>query len=107
MRLAREIVALYCSEQAAQDAEESFVNTFQKKEEPTEWDKVAGMRGEKLSEVLMAAGVLKSKSEFRRLVEEGAVHLWPEGTISDPEATLQESLKLKIGKRRFVHLQAN
>lgn len=105
MRLAREIVALYHNQAAAKAAENAFIATFQKGEAPSEWEEVSGASGEKLAEVLTRAGVVKSKSDFRRLVAGGAIHLWPAGLISDPDQTLEKELKLKIGKKRFVRLK--
>lgn len=104
MKLAKEIVDLYCGGAAAQKAEENFVATFQKGEEPEKWEEVKAEKGEKLVEILLRAGMIKSKSEFRRLLDESALHLWPKGLITDPEQIFFGPLKLKIGKRRFVSI---
>ncbi len=105
MRLAREIVSLYHGTSAAEQAEQGFIKTFQKGEEPEQWENITGKKGEKLAEVLLRASAVESKSAWRRLVDEKAVHLWPEGELSDPDATLEQELKLKIGKKRFIQIK--
>lgn len=107
MRLAREIVGHYHNAEVATRAEEGFVNTFQKGEEPSKWEQVTGKRGERVAEILARVGVVKSKSDWRRLVEEGAVYLWPEGKIENPDQILERETKLKIGKKRFIQVRAN
>lgn len=104
MRLAREIVSLYHGATAARKAETEFVDIFQKGEEPEVWEMVVGKTGEKLSEILARAGVVKSKSDFHRLVSEGAVNLWPDKNLTDSNQIFTATLKLKIGKKRFVRI---
>ena len=72
MKLAKQIVAIYHGEDKAQKAEESFVNTFQKREIPEEMTELDG-RGKTLMDILIEAKILSSKGDFRRLIEEGAV----------------------------------
>lgn len=107
MRLAREIVAEYHGEDAASKAEEGFVRTFQKKEIPEEMPVVKAKKGGKLADVLLREKLVKSKSDFRRLVEEGAVTDLERGEkIEDPNFQIKEPLVLKIGKHRFVKIIA-
>lgn len=106
LRLAKEITAIYHGQDKADKAEESFLKIFQKKSVPEDMKTVEVMKGEKLSEILKKEGLVKSKSDFRRLVQEGAVEeVSSEQKISDPEFKIYEETSIKIGKRRFVRIQ--
>src|SRR3989338_7690822 len=69
IKLAHEIVKICQGEDAANKAEENFINTFQKKEIPEEMEEIKTGAGELLGEVLVKNKILSSKSEWRRLVE--------------------------------------
>ena len=59
----------------------------------------------KLAKIIALAGVAKSNSEARRLIQQGAVEV--DGTpIKDIDAELQASGEyiLKVGKKRFVRV---
>jgi tyrosyl-tRNA synthetase len=102
--LAEEIVAMYHGRDEAVRARENFIATFQKKEIPDEIEEVTAQKGELLVDVLVRAEVVSSKTDFRRLVEEGAVkNLSPEEKITDLK-TLATQGTYKIGKRRFVKI---
>ena len=103
MRLAREIVALIHDSKSAEEAEQNFVQTFQEGGEPV-WEELASEAGEKLVDLLVRAGVVKSKSDFRRLIQEGAVTRWPEEKVKDPDLPAKPGDRLKIGKKRFIQV---
>ncbi len=106
MRLAREIVAIYHGERAAAGAEEVFVNTFSKKMIPDNLPTIKTANGEKLAEVLAREKIVKSKSDFRRLLDEGAIHdLDANQVLTDPDILVRNNWKLKIGKKRFVEVK--
>ena len=108
MRLAYEIVKIYHGEKKGKEAEENFVNTFQKKEIPETIDEIKGNLGEMLSEVLVRNKVLSSKGEWRRLVLENAVHnLSKKENITDVNLKISEGSVLKIGKKRFIKIVQN
>ena len=103
-KLAKEIVSFYCGEKAAEKAESNFENTFQKREIPEDMMEVEG-EGKSLMEILAKSKILSSKSEFRRLVEEGAItDLNTEEKISDPNFIPKSSSKFRIGKKKFVKI---
>lgn len=105
MRLAREIVALYHSEEDAQKAEDGFVSTFSNKEIPEDIEEIKAGKGDQLGNVLVDAGIVSSKSEFRRLVESGAIRdMETDEKIENPLQEIEESLTLKVGKKRFVKI---
>jgi len=104
-RLAKEIVTFYHGQKKAQEAEENFVNTFQKKEIPEEMEEIKAQSGELLSEVLVKNKVLSSKGEWRRLILGNAIHdLSKNQNITDVDLKISENLTLKIGKKRFVKI---
>jgi tyrosyl-tRNA synthetase len=59
----------------------------------------------KLFEVLVEAGLAPSKSEARRLVQQGAVSIDGE-RLSDPTRVLEPGeMLIQVGKRRFARVQ--
>lgn len=105
IKLAHEIVRMYLGEKKAKEAEINFINTFQKKEVPEEMEQVKFKTGENLAELLVKMEVIKSKSEWRRLINERAVsELTTNTKITDPHFTPKKGQKFKIGKKRFVQI---
>ncbi len=105
-RLARELVGLYYSEQAALQAEENFDKLFRKKEIPDEIDEFVYESDElvidTVSGLVCATGGAPSKSAARRLVEGGGVQL--DGRkVSDPleQIIIDKPILLRVGKRFF------
>lgn len=103
VRLAKEIVAIYHSKEAADKAEENFVKTFKEGGLPEKIDEVNATNGEGLADLSVKAGLVKSKGEFRRLVLENAVSNQETGDkITDPNHKVISTGIFKIGKRRFL-----
>jgi tyrosyl-tRNA synthetase len=105
MRLAREIVAQFHGPAAAQEAEEHFVRVFQRRELPAEIPTVTLAGPTTLADALVEAGLARSKSEARRLIEQGGVQ------IDGQRATSWEELidparepVLRVGRRRFARV---
>ncbi|TAK57112.1 tyrosine--tRNA ligase [Patescibacteria group bacterium] len=103
--LAKEIVALYHGNAFAEAAVINFENTFKKGGIPDDTQEVEVVLGTALVEVLLANGIVKSKTEFRRLVSEGAVGEVGGETISGAEFAVTKDLTLKIGKKRFLKVR--
>lgn len=101
MALAKAIVAQYHNEEAANEAEDSFVETFQKGGVPDDLLEISLPYDTSLVETEVVA----SKSELRRLLESGAVSITETGEkLSELPETVSDPTILKIGKRRFVKL---
>lgn len=99
-RLAREIVALYHSAKAAQEAQENFIKVFSKKETPEEV-KSYKVESRKLVEILEETGLVSSKSEARRVIEQGGLKIDNE-IIKDVNFNLAAGEHLiQKGKRHF------
>jgi tyrosyl-tRNA synthetase len=104
MSLAREIVTIFHDEAVALSAEETFKKVFQQKDIPDEMPEFALQPGQSVLEVLAAAGLVASKSEGRRMIEQKGVKL--DGEILDKfDATFPHAGVLQVGKRRFVRVK--
>ena len=63
------------------------------------------MEGENLMEALVRAGVVSSKSDYRRLADEGAIENLETGEkITEHSYAPEKNSKYKVGKRRFVKI---
>lgn len=107
MRLAREIVAQFHGTEAARAAEAEFVRVFQQRELPSEMPTFTLASATPIIDLLVTAGLASSRSEARRLVQQGGVR-WNDTTIDKVDAVipLQEAV-LRVGRRKFVRLVAN
>lgn len=108
MRLAREIVTIYRGAKAAEKAEEEFKRVFQEKQLPSDMPEVKiPKEGMLVTELLVAAKIAASKSDAKRLIEQGGVRMNDE-KISDVYALLAlekgETRVLQSGKRHFVRV---
>lgn len=107
MELAEQIVTLYHGSEASRTAKEGFVSTFSKGGVPENVEQVTVKKGKHLSDVLSENGIVSSKSEWRRLVDEGAVKdMEKDEAITDPFYEVNGNLTVKVGKRRFLKITA-
>jgi tyrosyl-tRNA synthetase len=107
-RLARELVALYHSPEAATAAEEEFDRIFVKKDLPDEVPEMhlAGVQTRAgIVQILTDTGMASSKGEARRLIEQGGVSVDGQ-RIADPAAVVDISsgVIVKVGKRKFMRV---
>ena len=103
-RLAREIVTMHHTEQAAKEAEAEFQKVFVSGEFPSDVP-TAKIKKAKLSlvDLLYETGLAGSKSEARRLIEQGGVRV--DGEVkTDPkeQVTPQNNMRIQVGKRKFL-----
>ena len=103
--LARNVVALYYDQETALEAEDHFNNLVFQKGVPDDMLEYR-LDGEKLLVDLIAdSGLLKSKSEARRMINQGAVRL--DGALVDDTNAIvcvDGAQVLKVGKRRFLRI---
>jgi len=105
MRLAYELVKMYHDEKKAKEAQEDFVQTFQKKELPKDVPTLYAKKGEDLADSIIRAGKTNSRSAWRRLVEQGAVRNAVTGEkIKTYQEKIREDVVLKIGKKDFLRI---
>ena len=111
--LARRVITDFHSAEAARAAEEEFDRIFKRKEVPDEVEErtlPANLpHGWDLAHLLVTVGLADSKSEARRLIQQGGVYIdgarqesanaqwiWKEG--------MSTSIMVKVGKRRFMRI---
>lgn len=99
--LAKEIVSRYHGAKAGAEAEEEFVRVFSNKNIPTDIQeyKIHGC----FLDIMLALNFASSKSEARRLAEQGGVHFENE-KVYDLTLTPEHEGILKVGKRKFAKL---
>ncbi len=104
MRLAKEIISVFYGEKKAKEAEDRWESTFSKKEIPTDIEDVIVKENSLLVDVLLNKKIINSKSDFRRLVDEGAI---TNMDLDEKVASHNENAKegvYKIGKKRFCKI---
>lgn len=105
MRLAHEITKICTDEKLANRAQEVFVSTFQKKESVDEVKQTT--RGSRTFEMIcLEEGLIESKSELRRLIQDGAVMNFDtkEKMVDLKSREIPEIGTYKIGKNRFIKI---
>jgi tyrosyl-tRNA synthetase len=105
MQLAWEIVDALHGGEAADAAQEHFRTVFQKRELPDDMPERVLAEPVNVVDLIFEAGMAKSKSEARRLVEQGAVKLDDE-RVDDIGHTIEPGeAVLRVGRRRFLKLK--
>ncbi len=105
LRLAEEIVHLYHGTSAAEKARDDFTNTFSEGGIPSDVTEVSVSEGAQVADALIEAGIISSKTEWRRLISEGAVKDAETGEkITDINPKIISSRTLKVGKHRFAKI---
>lgn len=98
------ITQLY-NEKAAAEAQENFEKTFSKGGVPDDVGEVSVEQGTLLIDVLLDQKIISSKTEFRRLVSEGAITFMDTNEkITEPLSTVSNGT-YKVGKRRFIKIK--
>lgn len=104
-RLAKEIVTIYHSPKAADSAQEAFNRTFRDNKLPEEITQVTveGSHWQTV-DLLLKADLAESKSQARRLLEQGSIRLNQEKTNA-PSLNVKTGDVLQVGKRSFRKLK--
>lgn len=103
--LAREIVSTYHSEKAALEAEKSWISQFSDGQLPEDIPDIEVQSGQDVLGVLLAAGLAESKSEARRLIQQGGFKINGEAVANIDDIIINSGDVLQAGKRRFVKVQ--
>jgi tyrosyl-tRNA synthetase len=104
-RLARALVTLYHNAGAAAEAEREFDRMFRDREAPEDIQEAtvnAANGGVGILQLLVETNLVGSKSEARRMIDQGAVTI--DGTrVSDQNTTVMigEGIIVRVGKRNF------
>ena len=108
-RLAREIVAQLHGAEASGEAEAHFERTVQRRELPSELPEFAlpaDPGQERLSDVILGAGLASSSAEARRLIDQGAVRVNEERVARNvPASSLKSGDVIRVGRRRVVRVK--
>lgn len=105
--LAKALVARYHGEKAAEEAEKAFAQVFVKNEMPDEIAEVSVLdKNWPLAELLEFTKLTSSKSEARRMIEQGGVRV-DSAVIGDREAIIrpQKGTVIQVGKRKFIKIK--
>lgn len=104
--LAREIVRIYHGEEAAVEAEDSWNRQFRDGQRPEEIaDYHLSAPELTLVDLLAEAGLAASRSEARRLIEQGGVRLDDEVQTLESSPVWATGQILQVGKRRYLRLR--
>lgn len=108
VRLAKEMVARFHSLEAADEAEHAFEQVFTRHELPDDIEEVRLPSSNEvvwLPKLLLDAGLVKSTSDGRRMIQQKAVSL-DGAKVEDVDASVpaQGAVLLKVGKRRFCRV---
>jgi tyrosyl-tRNA synthetase len=108
IRLAEELVERFHSPEAALKAHQAFVALFQKGQIPDEMPELAltvPNGGYPIANLLKDAELVKSTSEARQMIKQGAVRIDGE-RVSDHNFTLESgsTYVYQVGKRRFARI---
>jgi tyrosyl-tRNA synthetase len=107
MELAREIVSIFQGNEAAAEAEGHFVRVVQERKLPAEIPDFVLSRPTNVVDLIALAGLAHSKSEARRLIQQGGVRIDGQ-RLASIEAVVEpkEGLVIQAGKGRFVRLRS-
>jgi len=105
--LAGEITAIYHGQKKAREAKKNFLAVFSDKSRMGEVKETKAEVGELLMDVVSREKLVSSKSDFRRLVSEGAVsNTETKEKITDPFFKITSNLTIRIGPLRFLKIIA-
>jgi len=106
LELALEIVRIYHGKNKAEEAKEEWVRVFSKKERPEETIKIKDSgKDKKIFDWLFANKLTESKSEGRRLIEQGGLKINGK-TVNNFEEKIKfkKGDLIKIGKKKFAEI---
>lgn len=106
VELAKEIIKFYHSSEEADKAENEFNQIFRDKQKPTEMPEIKLSKTEyNILDLLTEADLVTSKSEGRRLIEQGGVKVNDEAqSDAQKNIIIENGMVLQVGKRKFVKI---
>ena len=103
MKLAKRITELFYGETEAQAAQDRFIETFQKKNQPDEIPEYKAGAGESVAEIMLANNLANSKGEIKRLIQQNGLKL--NGQVIQAETDIPKTGDvLQVGKRHFLKI---
>lgn len=104
MKLAREITALYHNSEETEKSENNFITVFRKGEIPENMKAVNILPNEGIIEEIVKAKLSSSKSEARRLIQQGGVKVNGEKISNFNDVILKGGDVIQVGKGKFVKI---
>jgi len=102
MKLAYEVTSAFYGDQKADNAQKDFIQKFQERTTPDDMDEFP-LPGDAIClDILIAAEMVNSRSQGRRMVEQNAVKL--DGVVISDWKTRMSPGVLQVGKRKFIRL---
>jgi tyrosyl-tRNA synthetase len=113
MRMAREIVSVFHDAAEAHKAEEAFIRQFSERELPADIPGFQLNGPVDVITLMVGARLAKSRTEARKLVEQGGVSFFPEGysgnaqRVSDAGFIVpaRDGAILKVGKLKYIRIK--
>lgn len=101
--VAKKIVSLYHSPEKATKAAKEFEEVFAQKKFPKDMPCIKIKTEKKIIDLLLEGGIIKSRSEGRRLIDQGGVYANNQ-RINSIEYTISPDKQriVKVGKRKFL-----
>ena len=103
--MARQIIKELHGDKEAEDAENNFEKTVQNREVPQEIKTFKARQGMTISQVLVETESVLSKSEAKRLIDQGGVSI--DGKTVEDLDEMAKSGTIKIGKHRFIKIETS
>ncbi len=112
IQLAKEIIARFHSEEAAQQAHDDFTQRFSKNALPDDIEELSLSIEEQevmITALLKDAGLVASTSEAIRMIKQGAVKIDGETKVTDSKQMIAKGTTAvyQVGKRRFAKVTLN
>ena len=106
MKLAFEITKFFHGEDKAKEAQDRFIKVFREKEVPEDIPEYEfGEEEIPIVDLLLSVGAASSRSEAKRLINQGGVYVNGERVKDFREILkLDKEIVLKVGKRRFYKI---
>jgi len=105
--LGKALVSRYHGVEKAEEASQHFQQVFVNKEKPTAIEEIEILKKKwQLAELLHFAGLVSSKTDGRRIIEQGGVKV-DGAVIGDREATVNSTsgMVIQVGKRKFIKIK--
>lgn len=105
MDLATEITTLYHNKEEAIQAKERFITAFSNQEVPDDVEVLILEEGQNILDVILSTGKYASKSDIKRLFEQGAIKINDEKITDFREVKVEKNTILQIGKGNFYKIE--
>jgi len=106
--LAQRIVTFFHGEEVGREMRTQFENVFKKGEVPEDTPTYSSATEDSLINVLVTLGLIDSKKEVRRLLQQNAIGFVDGDKITDESFVINSSSAgkvIKIGKRKFLRIE--